>query len=560
MLQHLAHLVVRTQLIAVQPHALSHQEGVVIHAFGGLDLEPIQQLLRDQRHHLVQLLIEQLFVMMRFDRQTRQVDGGEGQVAAAVADLVFRIVHIAHHAGAAAHGRHLGFGMAGLVVLQVKGRVQEHIVREQTPRAHLAGELEQIVVGIALVIVDPFFDLEDVDRENAGFAMAQTRIGRFQNVADDHTALGAGVGTVVDAAERRLRARTGVHGVQVVHKALHRLVGVAVGALGGAATGHAGQTVRGFFIQAAGLFQLRRHGVIKRFLIGFQPRTGTHLLGGGSDGGFHRVFFVIGIQHILQRFGQLAGVRLGKGFRHAQRHTVIKVRDALTAVLVVLVGLDRDRRQRRIALHTLRLTQKAVTGRKAVLEQPHNVDLAAGGGQRIEIKIVDMDIALAMGFRLLGGEQIRFIIRFGTGGTDLEHAAHGGVAVDVGVVAFHVALARIHFGDLVDGLHQAGVRLADTGTVGAIQDVAFGGFIISGAHQFALHGILNVFDFGGRVLERFFQLRLNRVGDLGGIGSVALAARFHGFQDGSGNFGFVVQNHPTIAFDNACDHTPIPLI
>ena len=165
---------------------------------------------------------------MAFDGKPRQVDGGEGQVAAGIGNLPGGVIDIAHDAGAAAHGGNLRLRMAGLVVLQVKGRIQEHIVGEQAAGADLTAQPEQVVVGVLGIVVDALFDLENVDGEDAGFAMAQTGIQRQQDVSDDHSALGGGVGAVVNRGEGGLRTGTGVHGVEVVDKALHGLIGVAV--------------------------------------------------------------------------------------------------------------------------------------------------------------------------------------------------------------------------------------------------------------------------------------------------------------------------------------------
>ena len=72
--------------------------------------------------------------------------------------------------------------------------------------------------------------------------MTQTGVGRQQDVSDDHSTLRGGIGAVVDGAERSSRACTGVHGVQVVDKALHRLIGVTVGFALGAVSCHLNQS------------------------------------------------------------------------------------------------------------------------------------------------------------------------------------------------------------------------------------------------------------------------------------------------------------------------------
>ena len=79
---------------------------------------------------------------------------------------------------------------------------------------------------------------------------------------------------------------------------------------------------------------------------------------------------------------------------------------------------------------------------KPPLEQLQQVDLAAGGGQRQKIQIVDMDIALAVRLGMLRIEDEHLIELLGALGAVLEHGAHGGIAVDVGVLSLDVVLER----------------------------------------------------------------------------------------------------------------------
>ena len=144
-----------TEFIAVQPHSLPHQEREVVHPLAGLNLKPVEQLAADQLHHGIQLLVEKLLVPMALDRKARQVDRGEGEVAAGIGDLTAGIIDVAHDPGTAAHRGDLSLGVAGLVVLQVEGAVEEDIVGEQPLGADLHAQLEQVVVGIPLVVVDP---------------------------------------------------------------------------------------------------------------------------------------------------------------------------------------------------------------------------------------------------------------------------------------------------------------------------------------------------------------------------------------------------------------------
>ena len=369
---------------------------------------------------------------MALDGDAGQVDGGKGQVATGVGDLLGGVVDVADDTGAAAHGGYLGLRMAGLVVLQVIGAVQEHVVGEQPLGGHLAAQAEQVVVGVALVVVDPLLDLEDVDGEDAGLAMAQARIQGHEDIADDHAALGGGVGAVVDGGKRRLGTGAGVHGVEIVDEALHGLVRLPLGlGLGTAAgTGHQMGGLGGIHIQMGG--QAGGHGGVK-------PGRGLQAVfalvghGGGHDV-LHLIGQILGVQGVLHNFGELFHILLAEGLGHADGHAVVKVGDGLAAVLVVLVGLDGDGGQGGVAHDGLGLPQEAVARGEAVLEQADDVDLGAGGGKGVEVEIVDVDVALPVGLGVLGPQEVGLVVGLGTGGADLQHGAHGGVAVDVGVV------------------------------------------------------------------------------------------------------------------------------
>ena len=223
-------------------------------------------------------------------------------------------------------------------------------------------------------------------------------------------------------------------------------------------------------------------------------------------------------------------------------------------MLVVLVGLDGDGRQRRVAADAGRLAQEAVAGGETAVEQAQDVDLGAGGGEGIGIEIVDVDVALGVGLGLLGGEQVGRVVGLGAGGADLQHAAHGGVAVDVGVVALHVADAGVHVGDLVDGLHQAGVRLADAGAVGPVQDVLLGRLVVAALHQAGLHRVLDLLDLGGFLAAVHLQVAGHLVGHAGRFPRVALAGGLQGLEHGGRDLALVEQNYAAIPLDNAFDH------
>ena len=82
----------------------------------------------------------------------------------------------------------------------------------------------------------------------------------------------------------------------------------------------------------------------------------------------------------------------GIGLFYSLCHCIVKIRNALSAMLVVLIRLDCDTCQSGITLNTLRRPDEPVTGRKTTLCQCLKVNLAASFCERVKIKIVDMDI------------------------------------------------------------------------------------------------------------------------------------------------------------------------
>jgi len=225
-------LVIALEVLGIDPHALAHQERSIVHMLAGLDLEALVKLADHERQLGVEQIEEQIDVALGADGKAWKIDGREGEVATTGNDLIVRVEHVRHDARAAAHVADLGFGST-LVVLDVERRVLEAEVREQPLGGAVHRKLEQIVVRIAWIVVDAFLDTEDLNREDRRLAMAETILGREQRVLDDHAALSARIHSVIHRAERRLRARTAVHGVQVVDERLHGLEGRTIGVICG---------------------------------------------------------------------------------------------------------------------------------------------------------------------------------------------------------------------------------------------------------------------------------------------------------------------------------------
>ena len=437
--------------------------------------------------------------MIRLDGDARQVDRGEAQIAAAVDDLTGLVVVVGDDAGAAAHVCRLGLRMSRLVVRDVERCVDEREVREQTLGRDADRQLEQVVVRVARVVVDALLDLEDVDREDRGLAVAQTRLGGEQQALHDQSALRRGVRAVVERRERNLCAGAGVHGVQVVNQRLHRLIGRTLGLAARKLEGEVHDAVGSLLVRA--LEQARADQLADTVVV-----RHIRLFLADSQQGLCRLLTVLLQTVRLKRLGEVVAVAVPVGLADARRHAVIEVRDTLTAVLVVLVGLNRNAGERRIACDVVRLAQEAVSGGESALKQLEQVNLRAGGGQGVEVKVVDVDIALAVRLGDARLEQEHLVELLGALGTVLEHGSHRGVAVDVGVLTLDVVLNRGLEGQILVDLHQSGVHLALTGALVAVEDVRLRRLGMAALHQNLLHRVLYVLNARGSRAAVFLDI------------------------------------------------------
>ena len=109
-----------------------------------------------------------------------------------------------------------------------------------------------------------------------------------------------------------------------------------------------------------------------------------------------------------------------------------------------------------------------MASRKAMLKQLNQVNLAAGCCQRQEIQVMNVNVAVPVSlsvFRLQNSHLIEFLR---SGRTILQHRAHCGIAVDVGIFPLDVAvLCRIKC-QLVHNLHEIGFDFPISGTLIAI--------------------------------------------------------------------------------------------
>ena len=226
-------------------------------------------------------------------------------------------------------------------------------------------------------------------------------------------------------------------------------------------------------------------------------------------------------------------------------------------MLVVLVGLDGDAGEGRVARDVVGLPQKAVPGAEAAGEELVDVDLAAGGRQRQEIEVVDVDVPRQVRLRVLGPQHEHVVELLGPLGAVFEHRAHRGVAVDVGVLPLDVVLVRRLVGELLIGLHEAGVHIAHAGALRAVEDELLGGAGVAVVHERALHRVLDLLDRGALVpglLEGGGHLLRQRAGHL----VIAAAQRLRRLEDRGRDLVEVEQDAPAVALYNRLYHSGYP--
>ena len=190
-------------------------------------------------------------------------------------------------------------------------------------------------------------------------------------------------------------------------------------------------------------------------------------------------------------------VLLMVGLVHTPGHGIVKIRDALAAVHLILVGLDSDTGQSRIAPYVLWLSKVSMAGGKAVFKQLYQVYLAAGLGEGVKILVVDMDVPVGVSLRQVCRYNIFVIKALGPLAAVLEHGAHGGVRVDIGVLPFQVYVLCGHEGEGRVNFHQLVVHLPEALVLGPVQDVGLGCLGIVGGNELFLHNILCLLHSGG---------------------------------------------------------------
>ncbi len=500
MLEHVLDRVRRLELFRAHPDALPHEERVVVDMLLLDDVQALEQVVMAERDVVVVELEEFLHVALCLDRELRQVDRREGEVAARAGLL--RAVDIAHHARAAAHRRDAAVVVARLIVLEIVRRVDVDEVREEALRARLARLQEEVVVRIARVVVHARLELEDGNREDRRLAVAEARPDGVERLARREASLRARVHAVIDRRERHLRARAAVKRVEIVDERLHRLVCLLLDVSAGEAVDAARVEV-GVARRLAVLRENRGERAAER-LDAALAALRVHLFRVEAGVHVHRRE-ELRLERLLRQerfllepvndgFARLINDRLAERLAHALRHRVVERVDALSAEHVVLVALDGDAGEARVSADGIRLTQEAVPRREAAVEELQEIDLAAVERDEREILVVDMDVVLLIRRREALVEHVVIDEVLRALGAELEHDAHRGVGVDIRVVALEVGVLRRRKEDVLIRLHEVLLRLAPLRVALAVHDVALRDVVEVVLHELLLDHVLDLLD------------------------------------------------------------------
>ena len=388
--------------------------------------------------------------------------------------------------------------MAFFVIFQVIRCILEGEVGEQSLRAASASQFEQVVVGFAGVEVDTFFYTEDLDGEDGCFAVTQTSFCYQQDIFHDHAAFCGCIHTIVDGGEGCLCTCTGMHGVQVMQQGFHCLVCGFVCFFCCFFCGECLCFCEDIFGYACFQHQFLFCIIVCRSLV----QIGIQTLFCQSFIDFSCFFCVFGAIHDFDQGCQVGTVAFDVCFCYTGSQAVVKVTDGLTAVLVILVGLDGDTSQRSVGSDIVGFAQYAVACGETAFEQFQKIQLAACGCQCVEIQIVDVDITVSVGIGMLGIQHIAFVEVLCTFRTVFQHGTHSSVAVDIGIFTFDVTVCCIFICDVLESFHQTVIHVSDSGTFCAVQDIRFCCTHIAVVDQYTFNAVLDLFN--GRGFDPFF--------------------------------------------------------
>ena len=167
---------------------------------------------------------------------------------------------------------------------------------------------------------------------------------------------------------------------------------------------------------------------------------------------------------------------------------------------------------------------------------------------------MDVDVALAVGLRVLGLEDVHVVELLGALGAVAQHHAHGRVAVDVRVLALDVGVLGRLVGDVLVDLHQARLHIARAGALRPVEDVGLCRADVAFLDQHALDQVLDLLDRGLDVLL-LLGLVHHLLRDLrAGLFVLVLAGGLKGLADRLRDLVALKGHFPPVPFHDGVNH------
>ena len=373
--------------------------------------------------------------------------------------------------------------------------------------------------------------------EDGSFPIAKTSPFSIEKFLNDNTTFNRSISAVVQRRERNLCASAGVHGVQVVDDGFHCLKSV---------------------------FLSPTKSIVKNLLChfvtweGFVRVLGKHFIDNALSNTYNslqRMFFHLSFQSVFDftdeagvitlRFHNLDHV-LDEALGYTRCHVVVELRAGLTAVHIILCILNGDTGKGGIGADVLRLTQIAMTSIETALKEFGEVMLATGHGERIEIHVVNVDVAVSVSFGKPSRNHLLKTELLGGFCAILQHSTHAGVSVNVAVFALVVRTDRINKSKFVELLAQVRMDFTLASTFISVKNIRLCHVSKILGYQFFFNQILNLFN-----RHLLGELRLDFQNDF--IQHIPFKMNFHslgGFPYGMEEFTPVMLNDSAVTFDD----------
>ena len=444
-----------------------------------------------------------------------QIDGGKREIAPTDRGLFTETIF--KNAGTASHCGNLVFIPFGIIfppqLVPVERCIEIDEIRKKATSGYFAGIPIQIVITIGGQITYPSFLFPYLYGEYGRRAVPYSLISAYQYLTDYTTSFGRSIRSIIDRTENDLIPPSGMYGIHIVNKRLHRLMYTAYRAIDRL-------LLDSFFACQSVEFLIEI--IIDRCLIKMRIIC------------VHKFFNDLYLLDIAQS--------------HIRSKIEIKCGNGLSSVHFVLSRLHRDTAQDTRGFYAFGRTRLPMSGTKPLFQ--YLVERVLYTRQtlgRIVIFIMDMNVSMTYGVSYFITQQIIIDKRFCRLAGEFHHHAGRSIGIHIGI--FPSDVVGLGIDDIEKHLSRLG--LTGNATLIPISDILLCDFLTRTFHQFHFDPILN---FLHRHL--FTAIASNAVGYFTDQRFVfSLFGMEHRFADSRHDFFFVEADNTAITFDNSLYHT-----